>query len=54
MLNKFVRGYLFTRRVIPRSGLPVFWIGNYYFMTHQSWIWVPKDFQQDEGEITLK
>ena len=25
------------------------WIGNYYFMTHQSWIWVHKDFQQDEG-----
>ena len=29
------------------------WIGDYYFMTHQSWIWVHKDFQQDEGEITL-
>ena len=28
------------------------WIGNYYFMTHQSWIWVHKDFQQDGGEIT--
>ena len=25
-----------------------------YMMTHQSWIWVHKDFQQDEGEITLK
>ena len=23
-------------------------------MTHQSWIWVSKDFQQDGGEITLK
>ena len=30
------------------------WIGDYYFMTHQIWIWVPKDFQQDEGELTLK
>ena len=28
------------------------WIGNYYFMTHQSWIWVHKDFQQDEGELS--
>ena len=30
------------------------WIGDYYFMTHQIWIWVPKDFQQDERELTLK
>ena len=22
-------------------------------MTHQSWIWVHKDFQQDEGVLTL-
>ena len=29
-------------------------IGNYYFMTQQSWIWVHKDFQQDEGVLTLK